>query len=299
MLKSRTSEQFFASEGIGALMRVHAAKESDVASRVALARAAVDRLASFKAGARAAVKQVIILVWADPSYPGKSDCGKTAEALKEALHDAIEQNYVRIDIVERGDLFCSILNRGCAQLLRNGIDWGMILSPEAVSYLTNETFDAMIATACDGVRAVGVGLTELFESIMERGRIANTLALWHLESLAEVGGFDLAAAHRHDDRDTPYLKGRDEKGVERFYALAGVEEVIPLARLVDTFGSCIGVVEPRGGGVQRYVRPIDPELLARYLAKMATKEGRQEGHLIRAGYTGEMIMNGIAVRKTA
>lgn len=290
-------------EGIGALMRVHAHDESLVAGRVVLTTKAVEHLTGLTGPkGQSAFRKIIILVWSDPRFVNqgnKSDCGLTAEALRSAMSHEIGQKVVTVLEIKHGDLFCSVLNRGCGELLRSGMDWSLVVSPEAVNYLTQETFDAVVKAAAKGAHVVGVAIHELFESILERGRIANTLALWHTMSLIEQGGFDALAASRPDDRTTSFLRGLESGGSQVFYRLTGVEEVIPAARLVDTFGPCIAVVAPRGEGVAPYTLPQDPENLVRHIAKMATKEGRQDAHLARAGFHSSILENGVMFRDIA
>ncbi len=78
--------------------------------------------------------------------------------------------------------------------------------------------------------------------------------------------------------------------------MAGVEEVIPLARLADTFGSCIAPIIPQGEGVQGYQTPDpikDPEGWERHLVKMGTKFERQSTLLSAIGYEPSFLRGGV------
>jgi len=80
-------------------------------------------------------------------------------------------------------------------------------------------------------------------------------------------------------------KGMDEAGNEIFYPFAGVEEVIPLARIFDRLKRpFIAPISPSGEGVRQYVLPSDPDHLKRHTVKMASKNDRQLGMLISEGF---------------
>ena len=92
------------------------------------------------------------------------------------------------------------------------------------------------------------------------------------------------------------MRGWDERQGDVYYQLAGVEEIIPLARLVETFGPCIAPIVPRGAGVQRYKVPDpvrDPELWRRHVAKMGTKYERQVALLSQIGKDLSFLKGGV------
>ena len=272
---------------VGLILRVYARREQDVSDRVSLVLITIDT--ALKLGV---FSRIDVLVWADPSYP--SDCGDTAFELKEHIHHYKTKVPVNFHEVKHGDLFCGLLNYGVALQLRDRIGYSLIMSPDASSYLTAENMDNMFITVMNGCRTTGLAINELQDSVLE-GRIANTFALWHTVSLMSVGGFDLRAAHAKDRSDTRYLKGHKD-GSEVFYPVHGVEEIIPLCRLVDTFGPCIGTVLPQED--QRYIVPNpikDPEGYARHIAKMGTKLQRQTALAAAAGYELSFLQGGIKV----
>jgi len=72
------------------------------------------------------------------------------------------------------------------------------------------------------------------------------------------------------------MRGWSKDKGEVFYHLAGVEEVIPLVRLVETYGPCIVPVMPEGEGTQipRTDPVSQPDLWLRHVS--------QNGHEVRA-----------------
>ncbi len=221
--------------------------------------------------------EVMILIPRDESRIDY-DCGKTASALEEMLRmqppdeDKFTSN-ISIHEVKHGDLFCGVLNYGVTKLLREGIDYVGIISSGASSYLTAENMNAIYQAFEGGAKAAGLAIEELQQSILE-GRLANTFAFWDAIALMSVGGFDLRAQQpKKDDRTAPYLRGF---GSDLYYPLAGVEEIIPLTRLVSTFGPCIAPIKPAGAAVWKAPNPAtDPEGAARHQKKMGTKFERQ------------------------
>ena len=179
--------------------------------------------------------------------------------------------------------------------IRKGVDYSIIASAEAFSYMTPETMRDMLNAACKGAKAIPVAITELTQSILE-GSGANTFMMLHNESLGTVGLFDLKAAKPNDDRTAHYMKGWNAEKGDVYYHLAGVEEVIPLARMIQTFGACIAPIVPSGEGVKAYIVP-DPvtqsELWLRHISKMGTKFERHSAHLASIGIDPSYIKGGV------
>lgn len=265
---------------IGALLRVFAKKPEFVAGAIEQTLALAEKFATITVDGQPVVRRIEVLVPRDESY-ADVDCGETASALRTAI-DTLSwaKGRVFVSEVRHGDLFCGILNYGMARLLRAGCDYGIVASKEAGSYFNQETAEAMVTAAASGARAIGLAITELEQSIME-GRIANTMGMWHIESLMQVGGFDLRSAKPKKNnviihRVQAWDKSRDEPSWA--YDLAGVEEIIPLVRLVQTFGPCIAPILPQGAGAQRYIvpNPVDDRAgYERHVNKMGTKRERQ------------------------
>lgn len=278
--KGCSVEQFANARKRGLLLVVFAQKEEDVPKRVQMAQETVLQAEGLMLLGKPFFSRIdIVITSADTRYVDR-DCGKT----KQALLDALKSHRTVFVHEDRGDAFSGIKNFGFALQSRHGIDYTMTLSPEARSYLTQETIDAVTQAVCDGAIVVGVATGELTQSILE-GRVAGTCALWNTMAMLSVGGFDMAAAGKTiDDREVSYVKGWNTEKGEVFYALAGVEEMVPLACLVDKFGPCIAPVYPAGEGVKRYQAPDpmkEPELYKRHCSKMGTKYERQSAHLYR------------------
>lgn len=287
-------DAFLSRTSFGLILRVFAQDEADIPNRIEMVRELVERAAGISVFGRRFLKTIDVLVWADNRYA--SDCGKTLSALRKAIPRKVNDVLVPISEVHHGDLFCGVLNYGIGLQSRRGVDYSVIVSPEAFSYMTAETVEQMVIAASKGALAIGVAINELTQSILE-GRIANTFAMWHNLSLLTVGGFDLRAAKpTADDRIAEYVHGwHPEKG-EVFYQIAGTEEVIPLARLTETFGPCIAPIMPQGEGVQRYVVPDpikSPDLYRRHVSKMGTKLERQSFHLSRIGFDLTYLRGGV------
>lgn len=278
---------FLARTRIGLILRVFATKEDQVENQV---RQIMEMVC--KAMQLVEISLIDIFVWEDKRYPD-ADCGKTYDALTKEV--GTKQIMVRTHRFEHGDIFCGILNYAVAMQLRNRVDYSIIASKEALSYLNQETLDDMIDAACNNAKAVGVAINELTESVMA-GRLANTLAMWDNVALMSVGGFDLRAAKPMNDKSAHYLKGWNKDKGDVFYHLAGVEEVIPLARLVETWGPCLAPIMPQGEGIKGYVVPDpvkEPELFLRHISKMGTKTERQAALLAAIGADLSYLKGGV------
>jgi len=291
-MKTMSREAFLNRKKIGLILRVYATDEADIPKRIKMTTEFINRALGVVVDNHNPIRRIDVLVWADPHY--KSDCCQTASALNKAFKTLNDKRVV-VSEVKHGDLFCGLLNYGIALQSRDGVDYSIIASTEAYSYFTPETITAMIDAACNNARAIGVAINELTQSILE-GRICNTFAMWHNLSLLTVGGFDLRAAKPSDERSAHYMRGWHKDKGDVFYHLAGVEEVIPLARLIDTLGPCIVPILPQGEGVQEYIVP-DPvaerELWERHISKMGTKIERQTALLTSIGFDLSFLKGGI------
>lgn len=277
---------------IGAILRIFATKAVDVQKRVDMARETVRRLLAANANGLRIVDQIEIVIWTDPRFPD-ADCGETLGAMRQEFGSDAD---VVVSECKHGDLFCGLLNRACADLYARGMTHALIISPDASGYISDETLTEMVNVASvDGIKVTGVAIEELQQSVCD-GRVANTFALWDIASLLTVGGFDLRAAKVIDPAAAPryfHYKGKDE-------VLQGVEEVLTLVRLVETFGGQpIGVVLPRGNGeTMRYIVPDEatqPELYARHVKKMGTKLERQAAFLALEGKELRFLSNAVAI----
>jgi hypothetical protein len=252
---------------VGLILKLFSPKPELVEQNVRLAMGAVDKALALEVGGKKVFSRIDILVSADDRF-GDSDCGLTADALRLAPRKGVFVSEVR-----NGDIFCGLLNYGVSHQMRDRIDYSMIMSIGVGEYLVEENVRPMLDALHSGARVTGLALSELAPSILD-GRIANTFAIWDTVSLMTIGGFDLRAAKApKDDRLAQYVRGwSDEKG-EVYYQSSGVEEIIPLVRLIKVFGSCIAPIVPVSGA--KWVVSDDPEVQKRERAKLGTKTERQ------------------------
>lgn len=259
---------------VGALLRCFARTPEQVDGAVAQTISSVHTMLKVKVGDDPFVRRVEILVPLDQSY-GDCDCGQTSGKLRDAvLTSGLEHVYV--NEVSHGDIFVGVLNYGIAKLLRAGCDYGVILSKEAEAYFTAEAAQELVTAIEGGAKVTGIALNELTESVMQ-GRIANTFAMWDLMALMQVGGFDWRSAKpKKDSVIVTRAQTWDAKKGLSAYDLAGVEEIVPMIRMVRTFGPCIAPVLPRSGGVWEAPNPTtDPIGYERHVNKLGTKFVRQ------------------------
>jgi hypothetical protein len=263
---------------VGLVLRTFSGSPSQVEKNVLQTAHAAKTALDLMIGGRHVFKTIHILVAGDKSRIDH-DCGESAPRLR-TLFDG--QSPVEVHEIANGDLYCGLLNFGITSLIRENCDYVAVLSHGASQYLTPENVSALFhAFEENGAKAAGLAIEELQSSILE-GRLANTFALWDAVALMSVGGFDLRAAQpKVTDRTAPYLRGN---GSELYYPLAGVEEAIPLKRLIDEFGKCIAPIMPHG--TARWEAPdkvSDPEGRARHDKKMGTKFERQCALLASVG----------------
>lgn len=236
----------------GAILRVFVKDASKVASTVSEMKETVAFLKLL------GIHVIHLLVWnpQDESYGGQGDCGLTAAALKEAIPSAFVVN------ITEGDKFVYILNAGIRLQADQGVTHTMILSKEATSYLTQNTFAKMLDAFGKGAMVAGVHMPpELGNSVLE-GRITNTCAMWDVEALLLSGCFD------------PYSRSLANGEKER---PAGVEEIIPLIRLVRHYGKCIAPIisDAESATYKLPTQEEDPDEFARNKLKFESKLPRQ------------------------
>lgn len=287
-------EDFLSKKRIGLILRTFARNEGDITGRLEMMQKMISNALDLRIEGQEIIKRVDVLIWADKRF--ESDCGKTHKIFKKKFEGA-PYTKVHIQEVTNGDLFCGVLNYGVAIQARGGIDYSIIASPDAYSYMNNANLLALVDAVCrKGALVAGVAINELTESVKE-GRIANTFAIWHNIALQSVGGFDLRAAKAKDEREAMYLRGWEKNKGNVFYEAAGVEEIIPLARLVDLYGQCIAPILPQGGdGAMQYQVPDRDkqyELWKRHISKMGTKLERQTYMLAQIGFDPSFLKGGI------
>lgn len=282
---------FVSHSSIGLILRVFSTTSDGVKGRVTNVCELVKTARAICIGNKPVFTRIDVLVFADTRFGTRADCGKTACALRREL---IGDVLVSIHEVHHGDLYCGLLNYGIAHQMREGVDYSMVASTEAQSYFTAQAIEAMLNAMAHGAKAAGVAINELTDSIMA-GRLANTLAIWNNLALITVGGFDLRAAMSVDNSTSRWICSSSNGEFTR-YAVEGVEEVIPLARLVDLYGPCIAPIRPIGSGIQQYEvsdAQNSATVVRRQIAKMNGKSCRQAALLCDAGFTLSFLEGGV------
>ena len=277
----------------GAILRVYTKDPELVSARAEQAVEAAINLAKIAVDGKKFFKRIDILVAADPDFID-CDCGKTAKVVRARLHGRDDDEIIFTTEVKHGDLFCGLLNYGVAHQVRTAkIDYSCVVSPEAVSYATARVMKDILKAALDHAKVIDVAFGELSPSIHE-GRLANTFCFWHNESLQTVGGFDLqASALEKDDRQAVYLRGWKKDEGDVFYARSGVEEIIPLVKLIKEYGKCLAVVEADQGEWKIPDPKVDPVAYDRHCKKMGTKLERQSAFAFAVGADLSYLKGGL------
>ena len=243
---------------IGALLRVYTQNAHSISSVVQGVASAIETLA------RAGIDDIQIVVWAERNNRA-ADCGETFEALEERLMSRSGVHFIK---VVEGDLFVDALNQGVAAQRERGITHSLILSWEAASAVDGNILDTIKKALEEGALVVGVALPELAEFV-EQGAVMNTCALWDLDALEAVGGFDT--------RDTKPREVHHYGGSN-----AGIGEFLPMLKMVKHFGRPIlAVVRPTRRSA--IAVPLERQELQRQ--KLESKSRRIAGMLAQTGYT--------------
>lgn len=259
----------------GAVLRVFANKPEQVVPQCDRNLRLARNMLELQTDERRIFSKVIIVVAADQRRVDH-DCGKSYTYLRSQL-----ERGERIEIINAtdDDLFCGVLNRG---LKRLNTDYGLVISGAAEEFLDKDFMEQAAVGFNAGAKVVGMAIKEL-QQLVHAGAVANTCAIWDIEELFAAGGFDHFAEqpfgpNKHgnlhtDERLVMYAQASDGETV-RTYPIAGVEEIIPLVRLVRKFGRCILAITPKGDA--QWEEPTDPDELKRHLSKMMNKEVRME-----------------------
>ena len=273
----------------GLMARVYAKNPDDVSKRVSMIKMMIERALAIEfLGVPPMFSRIDLLVPTDERY--SYDCGETAPALRKMIEENQWGDRVVVTEIDHGDQFCGVLNQGMAQQLKSGMKYSMVISPEASSYMNTETMVAMLEQLANGALVVGLAINELTGSIKD-GEITNTFAIYHLDSLLSLGGFDPAAAEVLPD-EKGYMYTNPATGESIEYR-GGVEELPFLCRLVNEHGKRLAVVDPRGDDVQLYELPPPGELLDRHNKKMATKSIRKDALLHRLNLDRSVLKGGL------
>lgn len=278
----------------GLIFRSYQPKEDEISTKYTLEKTQtlIDRaLAIKKSDGKPFFRKIHGLIWADERFIDEHDYGKIAGPLRR---QNLNNKMVKIKEVKHGDLYCGILNYGIGLQVRDKIDISVIVSPEASSYLKQEALEEFQEAFMAGAKVAGLAIKELRSSILE-GRLVNTFSAWDNLSLITAGLFDSRAAKIPKyDKHGILMQGWSEEEGEVYYHLAGVEEIIPLAKLINMFGPCLAPIKPKGKG--HYAIPdknVDPEGYKRHLQKLDTKLRRQLIMLSSIGYDSSYLKGGV------
>ena len=275
---------------VGALLRVFASSPEVVEHQVESAITALRRLLVLRTNGKPTFARIDFLVSNDQRY-ADSDCDLTTTRLR-ALVDAEFSNFpVNVLNIKYGDIFCMLLNYGIVNQLEDRIPYSCIISHHASAYITQENIDALLGAMQQKARVAGLAFGEIKE-LVERGRVANTFSIWHNKSLMTIGGFDMRSAKPMKESTHPTITSKNAispayKKEEATYHVAGCEEIIPLVHLTRNFGPCIKIITATETNLTWGAHPLkDPEGYERHLAKIITKDARQQ-HM--AGLVGADI----------
>lgn len=236
----------------GVLLRVYTPKPGEVPDRVDRAMAHVKSIRAVSAEF-AALGRVALLV------PSDHDCGETASALHRRL---LAESMPEVAVwALPGHHSCEVLNGG-VKGLQGKETHAIIISGKALSYLTPAAMRGIDQAFADGGLVAGVATDELRDIVLS-GRAQNTFAAWDIDALLDVGGFDSSK---------------------------GVEEIAPIARLVQKHGRCIAPLDSAGGKLD--IAQSDTAR-ARHAEVMATKLERQLAECARTASSFDEIRAGI------
>jgi len=271
----------------GAVFRGFSPTSADVGKNVGLIANAVERAYKLEIAGKRLFKRIDIVVPVNPSYDGV-DCGETAAALSQELEQRLRDDKSFGQVIQMHesemDLFVGCLNETMLRQMQKGINYSFIISHGVADYIVPENFEPMIEAFDKGllVTCLKIEGPGDFPELTGAGRIANTCAGWHNETLFLAGGFDVRAAKRRLDSDFRItVRGQNDQGNLVEYDLSGVEEIIPLVkigkRLMNSrekkFSPFIAPVNPVIKG--EWVLPSGEKAVRDHEAKMATKRTRQ------------------------
>jgi len=259
----------------GGVLRVFANKPEQVAPQCDRALGLARKILSLHCEKKRVFKKVVIAVPADARRVDH-DCGESYAYLRSQL-----ERGERIELINAvdDDLFCGVLNRGISRLKT---DYSLVISGAAEEFLDLNFMEQAAAGFHHGAKVIGMAIKEMAH-LVHVGAVANTCAIWDSEELFAAGGFDHYAEQpfgpgaNHnpytDERLVGYAQASDGE-TARTYPVAGVEEIVPLVRLVRKHGQCILPVSPTSDVT--WTEPTDPDELRRHQSKMANKIGRME-----------------------
>lgn len=260
---------------IGLNLRVYAPKPELVEKVVADTMAVVERASTMELFGRPVIEYVNLLVQSDKRFVD-CDCGKTVAALEHEIGGrANHVNGLIVGLVEftSGDLYVGANNEGVQYCEGAGMTHAMFLSAGLLDYFVPANMALVIEALECGALATGVAMEPFVDSVMA-GRLLDTFDVWQIQSLKSVGGFDLLAAQPRKSEIKGISQLYYKEGNDWVYTYAGVEEMVPLIRLVRKYGTCIAPIMPAVKGEWKI--SDDPEVRERERKKILSKEGRQK-----------------------
>lgn len=287
---------------VGVLLRMFARDKASIDPQITSLFHAIDRLLEINDAGIRVFARIDVLVSSDQNY-ADSDCGESAERIRERVATHYPGKNIYVSEIKKGDIYAMLLNYGVANQMEDRISFSFTISHALSSYITKEHIYAMLHAMYQKARVAGLVIDEL-AALTEKGRVANTFALWHNKSLVTVGAFDLRAArperhmeHVHRVKGWSEVKAKRHGDGDVEFVRAGCEEIIPLLRMVKFFGPSIAIVKPGKAGVWREPDAVhEHESYHRHLAKLATKEIRQQHMAKLLDEDLSLLEEGVALR---
>jgi hypothetical protein len=254
----------------GLVVRAYSQKPEGVSGALEWLEDLIIRANAISVAGRRVFERIDVLVPGDTRYYDY-DCGQTAAAAADRFAKVWN---VFVEEVERGDLYCGLLNRGLYKQTLAGITHTMNLSNSVASYLTDANMAAVLEAFDRGAHFVPMALQEFKDSI-SRGRGLDTFDMWDNKELAIVGNYDERGSQPQRDENKETSWRWTKHNGEWEYRVAGVEEMIPSMLMWKNLARpFIAPIQPvDGGGVWK--QPTDEEGLAREKKKVDSKFRRQ------------------------
>ncbi|MBU4431756.1 hypothetical protein KKD60_00605, partial [Patescibacteria group bacterium] len=167
-----------------------------------------------------------------------------------------ERKRVTFDEVGVGCFYTDILNDAINEQTRQGIDYSLVLSPEAHLYITKENVEKLLNAAKQGSYFTTLALNE-YKHLIEMGCPVTALTLYKNTAVNFTNVWKIGAT----------VKGTDME--ENSY---GMSEIYVAKNLLNNFGNgSIVIVEPSGGHL---IESDDAKSKQWREQVMATKEER-------------------------
>ncbi len=285
---------------VGALLRIFANSDEIVTQQIASGLEAAKKLNELEISGKKVFSRIDFLVSNDDRFED-SDNGEITEKLRAAIEETFgNKSLIRVLNIQRGDIYCMLLNYGVVNQMEDRVPYSFIITHSAHNYITLENISSMLAAMQEKARVAGLQINNISE-LVQKGRVANTFAVWHNKSLMTVGGFDLRSAKPLKTADCNSVIGicttseaAEYKNQELLYLTAGCEEIIPLIRLTRVFGPCIKPIVAEDSDIPWGPRiGSETDEYKRHQEKLATKEARQNYFANLVGTTADFLQEGI------